>query len=444
MDFISGRCYLGGIMFKVDISNYQILSDVHLEFDEGINIIVGESNNGKSAILRAIETALFNLPRESHIQEGKSYTRIGISYNGHNIIYNRDRKSSSQVSYEVDNHLYEKLGRGQPEFIYNLFCIKEDEIGDIKTRLNFQKQMSYPFMLDKTPSQLFKFMLEFSEKDNLSEVLSNMVTDNNKMGVDIKTKEGIKDRIFQDLNSKIVQRDKMSSLNTISNKVINSKDIYDKLVMVTDIINSLEKLNNDIILKGEEMIILGKKDSKLDDLISQIAKLDKISLSIKDTVDKIDRIEADLIKESSSIDLLTKEGKVVESKIVRLESILSSLNSINSSKDTLNNIIENVYNIIDVVKTDKVRIIDFRKELDIIEGKIGNINNKLNEIDRIRGVKSSLDNLISYLTQQIINGNGSKRKQSLIQEDISKIDEELSKFKVCPYCNSKLDGNHNH
>ena len=45
---------------KVTIENFQSISKGELEFTQGINIIVGQSNSGKSAILRALKGAVLN------------------------------------------------------------------------------------------------------------------------------------------------------------------------------------------------------------------------------------------------------------------------------------------------------------------------------------------------------------------------------------------------
>ena len=45
---------------KVTIENFQSISKGELEFTQGINIIVGQSNSGKSAILRAIKGSVLN------------------------------------------------------------------------------------------------------------------------------------------------------------------------------------------------------------------------------------------------------------------------------------------------------------------------------------------------------------------------------------------------
>ena len=65
--------------FLLQIKNYQIVRDATLEFIPGLNVIVGETNNGKSAILRAAETAIFNISRESHVTVGQTKSLGSIS-----------------------------------------------------------------------------------------------------------------------------------------------------------------------------------------------------------------------------------------------------------------------------------------------------------------------------------------------------------------------------
>ena len=49
--------------FNVNLHNFQSISDANLEFVEGLNLIVGQSNSGKTAILRAINSVVDNPSR---------------------------------------------------------------------------------------------------------------------------------------------------------------------------------------------------------------------------------------------------------------------------------------------------------------------------------------------------------------------------------------------
>ena len=47
---------------KIKIENIQSHKNTELNLSNGINVIVGSSNNGKSAILRALYWAIYNRP----------------------------------------------------------------------------------------------------------------------------------------------------------------------------------------------------------------------------------------------------------------------------------------------------------------------------------------------------------------------------------------------
>ena len=70
-------------------------------------------------------------------------------------------KTRAKVIYKVDNEVYQKVGRGQLPVIGDEFGLKEISILAGKERLNFWKQMKFPFLLDKTGTQLFEFLSFF-------------------------------------------------------------------------------------------------------------------------------------------------------------------------------------------------------------------------------------------------------------------------------------------
>lgn len=178
-----------GDSFDLQIVNYQRIRKAKLSFVPGLNVILGQSNQGKTAIFRAVQTAIFNLPRESHVTLGETKSAVGIRYRDHEVIWRRDTEAASPVTYRVDGKILSKLGRGQPESVAAAFGIKEVELDDTKMKVNFQKQMEYPFLLDKTPSQLFKFIMQSAEEDNVMDVVQTMKSDLNTISSNVKAYE---------------------------------------------------------------------------------------------------------------------------------------------------------------------------------------------------------------------------------------------------------------
>lgn len=57
---------------RVRLENFQSHRNSVIDFDRGLNVIVGPSDSGKSAIIRAIKWALYNEPSGNYfIREGE-------------------------------------------------------------------------------------------------------------------------------------------------------------------------------------------------------------------------------------------------------------------------------------------------------------------------------------------------------------------------------------
>lgn len=63
---------------KIRIRDFQSLGNVDIEA-EGLTVVVGRSNLGKSALVRAIEGALFNKPGEEFVRAGRTRTDVLLS-----------------------------------------------------------------------------------------------------------------------------------------------------------------------------------------------------------------------------------------------------------------------------------------------------------------------------------------------------------------------------
>ncbi|WP_035425703.1 AAA family ATPase, partial [Halalkalibacterium ligniniphilum] len=58
----------------VRLENFQSHLDTSIDFSTGLNVIVGQSDSGKTSILRAIRWVLYNQPR------GTDFMRVGADF----------------------------------------------------------------------------------------------------------------------------------------------------------------------------------------------------------------------------------------------------------------------------------------------------------------------------------------------------------------------------
>lgn len=145
----------------VVLKNFQSHEDTTLYFDKGLNIIVGESNNGKTAILRAIMWAIDNEPLGTDfIMAGKDECSVSVYFDdGTSIKRSRTRKDTGE--YEIYYHDENgKLQCGQykgftfavPVEVANVHQMPKVNITkDIETHLNVLSQLDPPFLITESP-----------------------------------------------------------------------------------------------------------------------------------------------------------------------------------------------------------------------------------------------------------------------------------------------------
>lgn len=101
---------------KITVKNFQSLADVEIEA-EGLTVILGRSNLGKSAFIRAVESALFNRSGEWFVRLGTSQASVAIeglpsaAGDGQQVRWN---KGPGINCFEVNGTTYDKVRRDAP------------------------------------------------------------------------------------------------------------------------------------------------------------------------------------------------------------------------------------------------------------------------------------------------------------------------------------------
>ena len=146
---------------SVTLKNFQAHKDTTVQFDKGLNIIVGESNNGKTSILRGILWAIDNQPLgNDFIMAGENDCSVTINFSdGTYIERGRTVKNTGyyQIRYIDDNGKYiDQTYRGftnaVPIEVANVHQMPKVNITkDIETHLNVLSQLDGPFLLTESP-----------------------------------------------------------------------------------------------------------------------------------------------------------------------------------------------------------------------------------------------------------------------------------------------------
>lgn len=146
---------------SVTLKNFQAHKDTTVQFDKGLNIIVGESNNGKTSILRGILWAIDNQPLgNDFIMAGENECSVLIVFSdGTSIKRGRTVKDTGyyEITYYDDNGVlqaatYRGFTNAVPVEVANVHQMPKVNITkDIETHLNVLSQLDGPFLLTESP-----------------------------------------------------------------------------------------------------------------------------------------------------------------------------------------------------------------------------------------------------------------------------------------------------
>lgn len=262
------------IIKHVEIKNFQSHEYTIVEFKDGLNTIIGESNSGKTSILRAIRWCLDNDPKGADfITTGRDDCSVTVVFDdGTSIIRKRTRNDSG--TYDVVGktiqpdgtvtkwtQTYKGFANNLPIEIMNIHQMpKVNLTKDICTHLNMMSQLDGPFLVTESPQVKAAIIgrltgtqiIDLGIKETNKTILSNSKT--------IKTytqeKEDRENELFRfqylpfyeryvrgfDLICKYCEK-KMNDI-TYAENILD--ELYQRQRMINDITNGISQTQNNI------------------------------------------------------------------------------------------------------------------------------------------------------------------------------------------------------
>lgn len=148
------------------IRYFQKHKDLDLQFTPGINVIAGESDQGKSAIIRALRWVLENKPTGNRFRTKKiadtTPTSVILEIDDETITRT---KSSSKNEYVFKGETFKAMGSDVPEPILRFTNIKD---------INIQRQLDEPFLFKYPESKVSKMINEVSGMEEIAQAIDEV------------------------------------------------------------------------------------------------------------------------------------------------------------------------------------------------------------------------------------------------------------------------------
>lgn len=403
----------------IDIENFQSHENTHIDFDFGLNIIIGESNNGKTSILRAMDWVIDNQPLGTDfIMTGKNYCKVKITYDDDNFI-ERYRTLKDTGYYRVgfiDNSgqetyvEYKGFTNNVPVEVMNAHQMPKINITkNIETHLNKLSQLERPFLITENTNEKAAAIGRITGTNIIDVAIKNIGSD---ITADKKLlKSNIKTKSELEAQKDLIDINKLKSLKTFYEYALNKiKELQDLYNSAMNIKLTKENCDNNIvqytktIYDCQDIIKEKRKVDEVQELIININTMINLlnrykqcNESVKDLNTKI-KTYNQIIKQKNTIDSCDNAISKIQSLMILLKKQASINGLIDSQKYVINHFIEitsqtkdyteremqieTIRKIIDLYKRNQVIQLNIRENSDdssCVLTMIGNLNSELEE-----------------------------------------------------------------
>lgn len=316
---------------KIILVNFQSHVYSELSLSRGVNVIVGPSDSGKTAIMRALRWNMFNDPSGvEFVREGESEVSVTVRFQNHVEVERRRSRSKNQYILrrpDEEELVFEGFGKNVPAEIEEAIGIKKIMLDDKKSLpLNFSDQLDAPFLLQETDAYKAQAIGRMVGVDLLDETMRDTLRDKKQISVRKELMEKDLDETvqsleaFSDLDDQIALRERieklLSSVSVLKKKTETAKTFADALREI-------------------------KKDrARTEDVISRYAVLDRLENKLSDLQRNVDhyrneRLLFDLFLQNRQARKETKDQLSLYENVDALETNLTKLSAIKATYDRI-------------------------------------------------------------------------------------------------------------
>ena len=159
---------------RVQICNFQNHKDTDITLHEGVNLIVGSSEHGKSALLRAIAWVLFNMPKGvDFIKRRTSEASVTLHFSDGTVVtrIRSEKRNAVQVTKPDGTELaFEKIGTSLP--IEVVEAMGNPPMDERHGPISYARQLDPLFLTSLTATELPRSISELTGIDDFEEAVS--------------------------------------------------------------------------------------------------------------------------------------------------------------------------------------------------------------------------------------------------------------------------------
>jgi len=308
---------------SLKLKNFQSHKDSLLEFSPGVNLIIGKTDSGKTAVLRALNWIINNKPAgDSFRSSWGGDTSCQITLDNSKI---KRTKTDKDNLYYKDDEEYKAFGQGVPEEITKVINFSD---------VNIQYQMDAPFLLSETSGEVARHFNKIVNLEQIDESLKSADSALRKINQDIKychaelEKEEAELLDYEWIDEAKIE---FKALELLSNKESETRKEFSQLTAKTSDARQIKEsfIIIDFEAAEKELQRIFKQTEKITELEEKITAIKKLKNDISEIEKElinIDYLEAEKIL--AILKQLSEQQKEIESACIKLNVDIEEMENI--------------------------------------------------------------------------------------------------------------------
>ncbi|MCX7921810.1 MAG: AAA family ATPase [Clostridia bacterium] len=401
---------------KLIIENFQSHENTTLDFTKGLNVIIGPSDQGKSAVIRAIRWVLFNEPRGTDfIRQGALMARVAVEMNnGYTVVRERSKSKNKYTVINPDGNtmVLEGFGNDVPDEVVKAHGIPLVFLDNgINSSLNIGGQLEGPFLVSESAAVRAKAIGRLTGVHVIDKAIRDCI-------IDLRRESQSSERVSKEINDVSVKLESYGGLAYLEEALDSSRVTIGRL-------ESLIKNNENLIAHKNNYELLSAEYYKVNLLLKKLVELDKCELAIKSC-------EADILKFN-----VLKRAKIVldnvQSEIVHTVKVMHKTENIDKGYILLDDIKNKLTKLNKIIYYNGLKQ-SVIKELEHISSTIEQTRNIKSVVDTAASIEEKVSKIKILVDIQ--------RKLEIINQDIEKGKYYLIKYKNVEMCEEQLTDIH--
>lgn len=289
---------------KLHICNFQSHKQTTIDFTQGLNVIIGQSDGGKSSIIRAISAVCYNTWDSDSMRVGETCCKITLETDKGIVTLTKDTKnkinSYSGIKFQNNEQfLFESVGVSVPQIVDEITGMAPLKIADSAVDIpNIMYQLDKHYMLAEVSgksctsnliARIFDKVIGLGGMQELiSQISSSMINDKKQITKKMSQSDQLKNQLIDQLVLLQQQLD-IKSAKKIKKQIQQSQIDLDKIDFYVQRYNSLKNNFNNIDSKYIDLDVQQAKR-----IIQDLVQLNKKITNVEIICDKISNLKKEL------------------------------------------------------------------------------------------------------------------------------------------------------